>query len=98
MNCSYPWKVSAVLSPRRVMLDSIQHQIEGEYSHAEYGPPTHRHLFPQLHPLQQRDFQSDLGVFSLLQFLFCPLQKKGTLNPVLCSEETTMGSNRLQRR
>lgn len=24
----YPWKVSAALSPCRVMLDSIQHQIQ----------------------------------------------------------------------
>lgn len=79
------------------MLDSIQHQIEGEYSHTEYGPPTHRHLFPQLHPLRESDFHSDLGVFPLFK-LFCPLQKKGTLNPAHCSEEKTMGSNRLKRR
>lgn len=77
MNCSYPWKVSAVLSPRRVVLDSIQHQIEGEYSHAEDGPPAHRHLFPQLHPLRERDFQSDLGVFIFIFSIFSsPAEKK----------------------
>lgn len=75
MNCSYPWKVSAVLSPRRVVLDSIQHQIEGEYSHAEDGPPTHRHLFPQLHPLRECDFQSDLGVF-IFSIFSSPAEEK----------------------
>lgn len=55
---SYPWKVPAILSPCRVMLDSIQHQIQRKYSHTEYGSSTHCHLFPQLHPpLEQDSFQ-----------------------------------------
>lgn len=61
-NYSYPWKIPAILSPCRVMLDSIQHQIQGENSHTENSPSTHSHLFPQLHPPLER-FSSGIKFF-----------------------------------
>jgi len=74
---SYPWKVPAILSPCRVMLDSIQHQIQRKYSHTEYGSSTHCHLFPQLHPPLEQDSFQGLNIKKWPWLCFLRHKKKG---------------------
>lgn len=46
---AYPRKVPSALPPRRVVLDSVQHQIERKDGHTEDGPAAHGHLLLQFH-------------------------------------------------
>ena len=93
-DCSHPWKVPSILSPRRVMLNSIQHQIQWEDSHTKYGPSTHCHLLPELHPPSSSTFFLSGFFFSLLLLLnelawrgFCYQHKNLERNPSQCKNK-----------
>lgn len=101
---SYPWKVPSILSPCRIMLDSIQHQIQWEHSHTEYGPSTHCHLFPQLHPpLERSSFRIKKKIkMTLTEAFFSPSTEKKkspwvNLNAIPHNADKMMGSKQLHQ-
>lgn len=56
---THPGEVPTTLVSGRIMLYSVQHQVEREDSDAEDGSATHRHLLFQLHTDPHMDLAGD---------------------------------------